>query len=95
MSERTFDKPFQEVCKERLTLDQMCERAGTRTLNLTPANGEYASFFFRMGSYSGPSLATPDDVRGGRAEFVLLDDGKRKPAWLLLPFKEGTVSIDL
>lgn len=95
MSERVFDKPFEEVCKERLSIEQMCERAGTRTLNLVPAEGEYASFFFRMGSYSGPSLATPDDIKAKRAEFVLLNDGKRKPAWLLLPFKEGTVSIDL
>ena len=95
MSERTFDKPFQEVCKERLTLEQMCKRAGTRHIDLIPANGEFASFFFRMGSFSGPSLATPDDVKEGRAEFLLLNDGVRKPAWILAPFKEGTVSIDL
>ena len=95
MSTRTFEKSFKEVCKDRLSIEQMCERAGTRHIDLVPANGEYASFFFRMGPYSGPSLAIPDDIKAGKAEFVLLDDGKRDPAWLLLPFKEGTVSIDL
>lgn len=92
---REFEKSFKEVCKDRLSLEQMAEKAGTRRIHLIPANGEYASFFFRMGQISGPSLATPDDVRDGRAEFLLLDDGVRERAWILTPFKEGTVSIDL
>lgn len=95
MADRKFDKEFKEVCKDRLSIEQMCEKAGTRTINLVPANGEFASFFFRMGKISGPSLATPDDVKAGRAEFLLLDDGVRERAWILTPFKEGTVTIEL